>query len=331
MSKLEKVKFPAAVLLLLLTALGALCCCGGELSWKDFLQCLGSPSQNEAAAAVFWQIRLPRIAGAAAAGALLAAAGCTVQLLFRNPLSSPHVLGSVNTAALGAVAVWLLGGTTMAGMLLGSTAGALASLVLLLFIGRGYQQTGTLLLAGIALNAFAASAMSGILFISGEHLEGIIFWLLGGFWRLDWLRSAILLTGAGVVMLILLLQRREMNMLYLGERAAAAAGVNTRQVIAAAVLAAALATALVVGNCGVIGFVGLLIPHIARRIYGGEFRNHLLGAGLLGAILLIAADWAGRCLFAPLEMPVGILTSLIGAPFFFILIVMRLKTPGGRQ
>ena len=127
---------------------------------------------------------------------------------------------------------------------------------------------------------------------------------------------------------MLINMHREMDMLYLGERAAAAAGVNTRRVIGMAVLAAALATAAVVGNCGVIGFVGLLIPHIARRFFGSNFRTHLWGAVLAGAILMVLADWAARTLWSPLEIPVGILTSLIGAPFFFVLIVGKLKTPG---
>ena len=299
-----------------------------DISWQEWLKALCCDASGESAESVLWQIRLPRIAGAAAAGALLAAAGCTVQLLFRNPLSSPHVLGSVNTAALGAVLVMSMGFTSIGMILLGSTLGALSSLLLLLFIGRGYCRTALLLLLGIALNAFASAAMSGMLFVAGERLEGLVFWLLGGFWRLDWPRSGILGAAAVVILLMLSKMNREMNMLYLGERSAAAAGVNTKLVIASAVLAAALATAVVVGNCGVIGFVGLLIPHIARRIFGGDFRTHLWGSVLAGAVLLIAADWAGRTLFAPLEVPVGILTALIGAPFFFVLIAGRLKENG---
>ena len=285
MTKYTKIKFIAAFFLLILVALLALCSGAGGTLWHELAVVWGSGATvDEAALTVLGQIRLPRVIGAAATGGLLAAAGCTVQLLFRNPLSSPHVLGSVNTAALGAVLCLAAGGTTLLPMLLGSTVGALLALVLLLFIGRGYQQTSTLLLAGIALNAFASAAMSGILFASGEHLEGIVFWLLGGFWNLDWQRSNILIFSMLVIVVILLNMRREMNMLYLGERAAAAAGVDTKRVIFAAVSVSALATAVVVGNCGVIGFVGLLIPHISRRIFGGEFRIHLLGAcDVLGA------------------------------------------------
>ena len=116
-----------------------------------------------------------------------------------------------------------------------------------------------------------------------------------------------------------------MNMLYLGENAACHAGGNTRKTRLTAVLCAAVATAAVVGNCGVIGFVGLLVPHIARRIFGGEFARHLLGSALLGALLMILSDWAARTLFMPLEVPIGVLTSLLGAPFFLILILQKAK------
>lgn len=120
-----------------------------------------------------------------------------------------------------------------------------------------------------------------------------------------------------------MLVRKEMNMLYLGENAAFHAGVNTRKVMLIAVFCASIATATVVGNCGVIGFVGLLVPHIARRLSGGDFARNMLGSVLVGALLMILSDWAARTLFAPLEIPVGVLTSILGAPFFMMLILQR--------
>lgn len=320
-----KSKFFITALLLVVLIAAALFCGAAEVAWRDWLEFFSGHSRNGMLSTVLWQIRLPRILGAGLAGILLAAAGCAVQLLFRNPLSSPHVLGSVNASALGAVLVMSLGGATLYAMLAGSLIGAILSLLLLLSIGRGCRHTASLLLSGIALNAFASAAMSGVLFAAGERLEGMVFWLLGGFWKLDWPRFSILLGTTALILPLLLRFRREMNMLYLGENAAAAAGVNTARVIFIAVLASSLATAVAVGNCGVIGFVGLLVPHIARRIFGGEFRNQLLGSALCGAMLMIAADMLARTLMAPLEIPVGVLTSLIGAPFFFVLIQSRLK------
>ena len=311
-------KFVLLAILLIVSI--ALALCNGNLA--GFWHGLQSNSDYQT---IYWDIRLPRIFGAAAVGVLLAAAGCTVQLLFRNPLSSPHVLGSVNSAALGAVAVMAVGVQSLWGMLFGSCAGALASLAILLAIGGKNQRTAVLLLCGIALNAFASAMMSGVLFVAGERLEGLVFWLLGGFWKLNWQRSILLMITAAAVSIVLLVIRREMNMLYLGENAAFHAGVNTHKTILIAVLCATIATAAVVGNCGVIGFVGLLVPHIARRIFGGEFAQHLLGSALIGALLMILSDWAARTLFTPLEVPIGVLTSLLGTPFFLLLILQKAK------
>ena len=314
---------------LLLIAVLALCCGSTPETAAELRGLFSGGTLSGASRIVLLEIRLPRIIGAAAAGILLASAGCAVQLIFRNPLSSPHVLGSVNASALGAVAVMALGGVSLASLLAGGFAGAVLVLgVLLLITCR--RDTVTLLLAGIALNAFASAAMSGILFVAGERLEGLVFWLLGGFWRLDWLQCAVLLGICVPVLSILYIFRREMNMLYLGENAAATAGVNTRRVVFFAVLSVTLATAAVVSCCGVIGFVGLLVPHMARRIFGGEFAASLTGSALLGACLMILSDLIGRMLVPPLEIPVGVLTALIGAPFFLMLILGKMRGYGVR-
>jgi ABC-type Fe3+-siderophore transport system permease subunit len=173
------------------------------------------------------------------------------------------------------------------GMKVAGFAGALAALGLLLALPRRSGRIAVLLLAGIALNAFASAAMSGLLFMAGERLEGLVFWLLGGFWKLDWHSAALLLTVTAIILPVLLTVRREMNMLYLGEDAARHAGVDTRKVIAVAVVTSSLATAAVVASCGVIGFVGLLVPHIARTLFGGDFARHLAGSALIGAVLMI--------------------------------------------
>ncbi len=315
--KVLRIKFILLAVLLMISAVLALCNGNIAEAWQKILTDCDYQ-------AVLLDIRLPRILGAAASGMLLAAAGCTVQLLFRNPLSSPHVLGSVNAAALGAVGVMALGVESLAGMLCGSCMGALVALWLLLSIGSCKKRSiAVLLLCGIAINAFASAMMSGVLFVAGERLEGLIFWLLGGFWKLDWPRTWLLLFSGVLVCVILSFVRNEMNMLYLGENAAFHAGVNTRRIVLIAVFCSSIATASVVGNCGVIGFVGLLVPHIARRIFGGDFARHLWGAVLLGALLMILSDWAARTLFDPLEIPIGVLTSIIGAPFFLFLILKK--------
>ncbi len=291
----------------------------GSCGWRELWLLLSGGDVPETVRIVLLDIRLPRLLAALLAGGMLAGAGCATQNLFRNDLASPHVLGVVNAAALGAVLGLFLGGwlVTPLGILFG-----IASLLLLFIPGKVRQwDAASLILAGIAVNAFAAALTSGALYLAGERLSSLVFWLLGGFWRITWSHVLVLAPVALAGLAALLALAPEMDMLLLGDRAAALTGVRLRVVKPAVMLVIAVLTAVAVSYCGVIGFVGLAVPHMARFLVGARFRRLMPAAALSGALLLLTADMLARTLAAPHEIPVGILTALGGGPFFFCLLL----------
>ncbi len=311
--------WPGAILLLFVISwgLGA-----GDCSYPELWRLLSGDELTPGSRIILLQIRLPRLLASFLAGAMLAAAGCATQNLFRNDLASPHVLGIVNAAALGAVCglLFLNGGMMTT---LGIACGLL-TLLLLFAPGkiRGWDGA-TLILAGIAVNAFTSALTSGALFLADERLNSLVFWLLGGFWRISWQEVLLLAPAAVLGCAVLFALSSELDMLLLGDRAAALAGVPLQRVKPVAMLAIAGLTAVVVSCCGVIGFVGLAVPHIVRIWVGASFRRLLPGAIMAGGTLLLLADLLARTLAAPLEIPVGILTALGGGPFFFYLLLRK--------
>ncbi len=305
-----------AVLFLLSWGIGA-----GSASWMDLLHLVSGGEVSDSARTVLLELRLPRLLAAFLAGGMLGAAGCATQNLFRNDLASPHVLGVVNTAALGAViGLFLPGvGLTVPAMVFA----ALSLGILFLIGGRRNWDGATLLLAGIAVNAFTSALTSGALYLADERLSSLVFWLLGGFWRITW-GDVILLAAVGLgACCILFRLAPELDMLLLGDRSAELAGVGMRRLKPLLMLTVAALSASVVSCCGVIGFVGLAVPHMVRMLCGGTFRKLLPGSILAGGFLLLLADLAARTIAAPQEIPVGILTSLAGGPFFFYLLLRR--------
>ena len=305
-----------AVLFLLSWGIGA-----GSASWMDLLRLVSGGEVSDSARTVLLELRLPRLLAAFLAGGMLGAAGCATQNLFRNDLASPHVLGVVNTAALGAViGLFLPGvGLTVPAMVFA----ALSLGILFLIGGRRNWDGATLLLAGIAVNAFTSALTSGALYLADERLSSLVFWLLGGFWRITW-GDVILLAAVGLgACCILFRLAPELDMLLLGDRSAELAGVGMRRLKPLLMLTVAALSASVVSCCGVIGFVGLAVPHMVRMLCGGTFRKLLPGSILAGGFLLLLADLAARTVAAPQEIPVGILTSLAGGPFFFYLLLHR--------
>lgn len=305
-----------AVLFLLSWGIGA-----GSASWGDLLRLVSGGEVSDSARTILLELRLPRLLAAVLAGGMLGAAGCTTQNLFRNDLASPHVLGVVNTAALGAVIGLFLPGI---GLTVPAMVFAALSLGILFLIGRRRSWDGaTLILAGIAVNAFTSALTSGALYLADERLSALVFWLLGGFWRITW-GDVILLAAVGLGACgILFRLAPELDMLLLGDRSAELAGVRMKRLKPLLMLTVAALSASVVSCCGVIGFVGLAVPHMVRMLCGGTFRKLLPGSILAGGFLLLLADLAARTVAAPQEIPVGILTSLAGGPFFFYLLLHR--------
>ena len=280
---------------------------------------------DERAAAVLVSIRLPRVLLAALVGAGLATAGAALQGLFRNPLADPALLGVSGGAVLSTAGALVLGlggvasAVGPAALALAAFVGGLLATLLVWRLARGEHGTSvaSLLLAGLAVNALAGAGTGLLLFLADDSaLRDIMFWTMGSFGGTTWsslLAAAPLLLVACAALLGL---ARPLNALLLGEAEALHLGVDTQRLKRRVVIFAALATGAAVSVSGVIGFVGLLVPHLVRLVVGPDHRLLLPCAALLGATLLVAADALSRVAVAPAELPIGIVTTLLGAPCF---------------
>lgn len=275
---------------------------------------------------VLLQIRLPRVLLGSLVGASLALAGATFQGLLRNPLAGPYILGVSSGASLGAVLAMTLGlGGYVAGLSgvpLFAFAGALATIGLVYLLGQksGRLPIPTLLLAGVALSSFLSSWVSLIVLFSGERIGSILFWLMGGLSGADWraVRTVLpyFVLGGGALMW----NARALNALAFGEDAAGHLGVEVEKLKRTLVFAASLLTAAAVATSGVIGFVGLVTPHVVRLLRGPDHRGLISLSAVIGATFLVAADTLARTVLAPQELPVGAITALCGTPFFIHLL-----------
>jgi iron complex transport system permease protein len=284
---------------------------------------------SETESHVLLHIRMPRVLMAFATGGSLAIAGTALQGLFRNPLADPGLVGVSSGAALGAVAVIVLSPfavtdvrTLFAQPLAAFACGlAVSALVYRLAVLDGRVNMQTMLLAGIAVNAIAAAGIGWLSYASTEdQLRLILFWTLGSFSAATWLSCAIAAVIALASAIVILTSRRALNALLLGEREALYLGVDVarvkRRLVGAAVLATAGGTAFV----GIIGFIGLVAPHIVRLMTGPDHRFVLPGSFLLGGALAVGADTLARSIVAPAEMPLGIIMAAVGGPFFLALL-----------
>lgn len=291
-------------------------------------------------AAVFWQLRLPRVLLAALCGALLALTGAATQTLFRNPLADPSLIGVSAGAALATVSLVVLGGALLsASALLTSLLLPLASflggvLATLLVTRMAAQYSGismtALLLIGLAINAIAGAALGALKYVAdAQALRDASFWLMGRFSEASWWQVWMLLLV--LLFSLTLLQRKAaaMNLWLLGRDEAQLLGVDVNALRWLLILVASVGVGVVVAFAGLIGFVGLMIPHIVRMISGPDNRRLLPQSALIGALLMVLADALSRTLISPSELPVGILTALAGGPFFLLLIHLRYREAGG--
>lgn len=274
---------------------------------------------------IIFDIRLPRILLAGLVGAALAVAGTTYQGLFRNPLADPYFLGVTQGAALGAIIGFMLPAWQMGSIPLLAFFGAVSAAAMVYAIakvGKTLPMT-TLILAGVAIGAFLAAITSYLMIASGDELHGIISWLLGSFSLTTWWQVVIATPYILVGTLIIWLYARPLNVMQLDEEQAQQLGINVEQVKLILLGVATLITAAAVCFCGIIGFVGIIIPHAVRLIWGPDHRFLLPLATFAGAIFLILADTAARTMLAPTEVPIGVITAFLGAPFF--LYILRQK------
>ncbi|MFD2923732.1 FecCD family ABC transporter permease [Halobacillus naozhouensis] len=278
-------------------------------------------------------VRTPRVVLAGLVGASLAIAGASFQGLLQNPLADPYTLGVSSGASVGAVLVLFVGFSfpVFASFTLPIVSICTAVLTLLFVIGfaRMLDRTlsiETLILTGIVMGSFLGSVISLMIALTGEELRQIVGWLLGSVAMRGWSHVGLLLPFFIVGVLLLLTQGQELNAMSLGEERAKQLGVPTEKRKALILLAASILTGAAVAVSGTIGFVGLVVPHICRRVFGNDHR-HLIPLSLInGATFLILADLVSRTIIAPVELPIGVITSLIGAPIFaFILYRQRRK------
>ncbi|MCC7518150.1 MAG: iron ABC transporter permease [Verrucomicrobiae bacterium] len=276
---------------------------------------------------VLFEIRLPRMVAAASVGTILALAGLASQTLFRNPLATPSVMGVSNGAALGAVATMLVAGARgWDGIVvpIGGFLGGFGAVTVVFALGkRGAFFGHSLLLAGIAIAALCSAMTTGMLYLAGERLQAIVFWLMGGLWQAGGHMALVLLGVALGLLFSLLALARPLNVLLAGETAARDLGVDVPHLQRKLLLLIALASAVAVSLTGVIGFIGLIVPHLLRLVIGGDHRRLIPTTALGGALLLLMADTLVRTLAAPAEIPVGILTAMLGAPVFLWLLRRR--------
>lgn len=282
------------------------------------------------------ETRMPRVILAAIVGSTLAATGMTIQAIVRNPLAGPSILGVSSGAATGAVLVmrWGLVGLGAFTLYVSAFAGALFTLIIVFWVARsGGQMTPTrLVLAGIAMSS-VLSALTSLLVLTSPDPQlaaRVLFWTLGGFgsaqWKLLPLPAAALIIGLG----LMLVQARRLNLLMAGDESAAALGLDVHRFRQSMFVLTAALVGVMVAVSGVIGFVGLIVPHIVRFVVGADHRRALPAVALVGASFTIGADLVARTVITPLELPVGIITALVGGPFF-IWLLRRDARNGGRQ
>ncbi|MBD9415331.1 iron ABC transporter permease [Pseudomonas sp. PDM16] len=297
----------------------------GILAERLFGVRLDGASWSEGQAQIVWVIRAPRVLLGALVGAGLALIGCALQAATRNPLADPHLLGVSSGAAFGAVLVLLYLGE-FAGALslpLGAFVGALASLLLVLAVA-GRLHSERLLLGGVAVSFLLMALSNLLLFMSNPHAaSAVLFWMLGGLgsarWDSLWLPALCL----GLAMPLLLGLARALNALLAGEQAAVSLGLAPNRVRLLVFVVTSLLTGVLVALSGAIGFVGLMLPHVARRLVGADHRRLLPISALLGALFLVWADVVARCLMAPQDLPIGIVTAACGGLFFILLLRRR--------
>lgn len=272
-------------------------------------------------------VRLPRVVLAALVGASLAGAGVIYQALFRNPLADPYILGVSSGAGLGAMIALTLTAQATAvrygAVPLAAFAGALLTMLLVTRLAswRGRMDTASLLLAGVAVSYTLAALTSFLMVFAREQMSAVVFWMMGGLGAASWpyvkMIGPMFLIGAAISLTF----GRELNLMLLGDERAGHLGVDVHRFKLIALAVASLLTAAAVAVSGLIGFVGLMVPHMLRLTLGPDHR-WLLPASLLGgATALVLADLIARTILAPIEIPVGIVTALIGGPFFVWLLV----------
>lgn len=276
---------------------------------------------------IIFNVRLPRILLAIMAGAILSASGFTFQMLFSNPLVEPGFLGVSQGAAFGAALVIVLGNYSSYLVQVSATVFGLLALILSYFLAKRFRFGGWLLrlvLSGIAVSAIFTSALGAIKLVAEptKDLQDITFWMMGGLWNTTWSQIFSIMPIVLLCLLVILRYRWRLNLLSLQEKTAFSVGLNPNRDRVILLLVATVGTTLTISITGLIGWVGLIMPHLARKIFGSDSKAALPGATVMGAMFLLLCDTVGRTVLAT-EIPIGLLTSFIGAITFVVILSLR--------
>jgi iron complex transport system permease protein len=277
---------------------------------------------------IIWQIRLPRVLCAALVGAALSLSGAAYQGIFRNPLADPYLLGVASGAGLGATLAllfsaslpWLLPSVPLVSFVF---ALLFVALTLGLARQRGATPIVSLILAGVVLGSSATAVTSLLMLYQREDAARVLTWLLGGFGLSSWAQLASVTPPIVLSSALVLIAAQPLNILQLGEESALQLGIRVERFKLLLIVAATLSTAAAVSISGIIGFVGLIVPHALRLAFGSDYRTLLPLSLFGGAVFMVLTDLIARTLIAPAELPIGIITALIGGPFFLFLLRRR--------
>jgi len=326
-----------SLVLLLLLAIFSICVGAVHFSVSQIIQAFLGTS-TDFSYNIICNIRLPRILTAVVAGMGLAVAGAAMQSILRNPLGSPFTLGISHAAAFGAAfAIIALGAGTMGSkaadavivnnpyiVSISAFAGALISTFVILLLAKWKRATPeTMILTGVALGSlFTAGTTALQYFASDVEIASLVFWTFGDVGRTTWRDLGLMLAIVGFATVYFTINSWDYSVMDAGDETARSLGVNVDRLRLTGMLLSGLVTALTVAFCGIIGFVGLVVPHIVRKIIGGDEKFLIPASCLVGGLLLLAADTVARTIIAPVVLPVGILTSFLGAPLFIYLVLI---------
>jgi len=283
---------------------------------------------------IVWRIRIPRVLLGALVGLLLAISGTILQGVLRNPLADPYILGVSAGGGIGsAIAIIFGGGVTLIGMGLIPLLAFLFALAAVLIVYRlshvaGRTSPETLILAGVAVSAFAAAILALLIILSGE-LQSIFFWLLGSLANASWNNVFVLFPYALIGIFVAYFYSKDLNAMLLSEDLARTLGIDVNKTRRLLLVVASLMAAAAVSVSGLIGFIGLIIPHFVRLTVGPNYRLLVPLAGISGMIFMVVADAIARTILSPMEIPIGIIMALVGAPFF--LYILRRRRTRGRS
>jgi iron complex transport system permease protein len=279
---------------------------------------------SEREAAVLWQLRVPRVILGGLVGGTLAMAGAAYQGVFRNPLADPYLLGVAAGAGLGATVVIVAGLSSALLLPVAAFAGGLLAVIVTYALGKigggGRHTTGTLILAGVAVASFFTALQTLAQQLATDTIREVFAWILGRLTTVGWTEVWTLLPFVAVAGIVIMAHGRHLDLLAVGEEEGSILGLPAERVRIVVVVAATLATAAAVSVSGLIGFVGIVVPHAVRRLTGGSYRAVLPLSFIVGGAFLVGADVLARNVIAPSELPIGVITAFVGAPFFALVL-----------